>query len=194
MCTNTGTLSVPIFSLQLSFTVQEVQARRSRHVARLRVQKTANGRNDLVHLISVYQKRKSGGVAGMTQRSDDLHSWFPSLLLPLSHPDSRSSKSPGSGGVLLGFFPTVVPVDSCFSVTPMAASSFSTFAAAAEDPRHKPYHVSCFSEDTSGWNVEDSLVLILHQRINQFKYKSIDKLFKALFFFVAFERSALKER
>lgn len=31
--------------------------------------------------------------------------------------------------------------------------------------------------------MEDSLVLILHQRINQFKYKSIDKLFKSPFFF-----------
>lgn len=39
VCTNTGTLSVPISSPQLSLTVQEVQARMGRHVARLRVQK-----------------------------------------------------------------------------------------------------------------------------------------------------------
>lgn len=37
VCANTGTLPVPVSSLQLSFTVQEVQARMSRHVARLRV-------------------------------------------------------------------------------------------------------------------------------------------------------------
>lgn len=39
VCTNTGTLSVPISSPQLSLTVQEVQAGMARHVARLRVQK-----------------------------------------------------------------------------------------------------------------------------------------------------------
>lgn len=128
-------------------------------------------------------------MAGMIWRSDALHSWFPSLLLSLSHPHSCSSKRTGSGGVLLALFPTAAnswPVDLYFSVTPMPASSVSTFAA-AENPGRKPYHMSCFSEDRSGWNVEDSLVLILHQRINQFKYKSIDKLFKSLFF-VAFER------
>lgn len=61
-----------------------------------------------------------------------------------------------------------------FFVTLMPAASVSTFTA-AENPRHKPCYISCFSEDRSGRNVEDSLVLILHQRINQFKYKSIDK-------------------
>lgn len=126
----------------------------------------------------------------MTQRSDDLHSWFPSLLLSLSHPDGRSSKSPRLRWSVARVPSDCWPVDWYFSVTPMAASSVSTFAAAEEDPRHKPYHMSCFSEDTSGWNVEDSLVLILHQRINQFKYKSIDKLFKSLFFFLSHLRGA----
>lgn len=39
VCTNTGTLPVPVSSLQLSLTVQEVQARMCRHVARFRVRK-----------------------------------------------------------------------------------------------------------------------------------------------------------
>lgn len=38
-------------------------------------------------------------------------------------------------------------------------------------------------EDGVVRNVEDSHVLILHQWINQFKYKSIDKLFKSSFSF-----------
>lgn len=130
-----------------------------------------------MHLISVYQRGTKGGAAGTIRP----HSCF----RPLCCPDSRSSKCPGSGGVLLRLLLTAAhswPVDLDFSVTPRPAPSVSTFAA-AEHLRRKPQHTSCFSEDRSGRNVEDSLVLILHQRINQFKYKSIDKLFKSLFFF-----------
>lgn len=143
-----------------------------------------------MHLISVYQRGKNGGAAGTCTVVS-----VPSVVPQPSRQPLLKVHWLRRGGGLLRLFLTVAdswPVDLDFSVTPMPAPSVSTFAA-AENLRRKPYHMSCFSEDRSGWNVEDSLVLILHQRINQFKYKSIDKLFKSLFF-VAFERSALKER
>lgn len=62
VCTNTGSPPVPDSSLQLSFTVQEVQARTSGHVAPIGTVKMANGRTDLVDLTSVYQTRRSGSV------------------------------------------------------------------------------------------------------------------------------------
>lgn len=62
--------------------------------------------------------------------------------------------------------------------------------------RQGPYYFNYFIKDGGGWcrrGMQDSPILILHKLINQFKYKTIDKLFKT-FLSCTFERSAQLER
>lgn len=154
--------------------------------------KMANGRNDLVELMTVYQMSESC----ILTRVCWIPGWWREGTACSPPPFSDPSATQTIAGLewRSGYFwllPTVGLL--YFSVTLAPASSVSTFTA-EENSRHKPDYKSCFSEDRSGWNVEDSLGLILHQRINQFKYKSIDKLFTSFFFFLSHFRKAHRRK
>lgn len=131
--------------------------------------KMANGRKDLADLKSDHQtgadrQRPSCSPGPRTMRGGA------TCLHSCSHPA-------GSGRALLRLLPTVA------ASWPVGFLCHAHARFLSQQLQHcgEPEAESCFSEDGSGWNVEASLLLILHQRINQFKYKSIDKLFTSLF-------------
>lgn len=131
--------------------------------------KMANGRKDLADLMSDHQTGQIGS-ARHVRRVPGRCGGGATCLHPCSHPA-------GPGRALLRLLPTVA------ASWPVGFLCHAHARFLSQQLQHcgEPEAESCFSEDGSGWNVEASLLLILHQRINQFKYKSIDKLFTSFF-------------